>query len=448
VSALFVFSLLFLANASHAEVYRVGPGQEYAKVSKVTAKLKPGDVVEVTGDIEESFVLSRYGAKEKPITIRGITRAEGAQVVRPKLTFPEGSSFGIICRGDWNVIEGLDISGALDAKTFMTGTAIYSHADNLVIRNCRIHHNRQGVFGDDEFSGSTVIEFCEFDSNGGKSSIGSNMHSVYLCSRKPGALSVVQHCYFHDAIAGVFVKTRCTRNLVQYNWFENPYFSCATAVDTSQVIPPPDEIYPMHTDVLGNVFFQGWSPGPKYSLLSLGGEDAGTPGTEGDFNIAHNLFVVTKRLSTPCILVHGNVDHVALYNNVFVDFGVNDWLVYDRGIVWDAPRTKVFTDKRANGEPILSGSNNWVSDKGGGIPAVLLKTIRGMNPGFTHLVGRDFRPRKDSPLAGAGLSPLPKGRIVDLVPQFEPRRGIAPDLKPARRRATAPPSIGPFEPPE
>jgi len=61
------------------------------------------------------------------------------------------------------------------------------------------------------------------------------------------------------------------------------------------------------------------------------------------------------------------------------------------------------------------------------------------------LVNFDLRPAKDSPLAGAGLWPLPQGRIVELAPEYEPQRGIPVDLKPKPRRKVTPPAIGPFE---
>jgi len=439
----------FLAfpDSAAAETYRIGPDLPLTSVSQITSRLKPGDTVEITGDISDSFILARHGTREKPIVIRGVTWVEEGRIVRPKIRFPKDAPCGIICRGAWNIIEGLDISGAVDPETFMTGSAIYSQADNLVVRNCYIHHNRQGVYCDDYLSGSTTIEFCEFDSNGGVSGFDANMHSVFLCSRKPGALSVIQHCYFHDAIGGVFVKTRCPLNVIRYNWFENPYYSALTAVDLEQLFAL-DALYPMHTDIVSNVFFQGWSPGPQYSLLSLGGEHETIPGTEGDFNIAHNLFVVTKRRSTPCLLVHGNVDHVNLYNNVFLDFGVNDWRVYERGTVWDVPRTKAFLERRGTGDPIIAGACNWISRKADGVPEFLKNTARGTNPKFIGLDTLDFRPAKDSPLARAALSPLSKGRIVDLDPEFEPRRGIPDDLKRVSRRKVEHPAIGPFEVPE
>ena len=80
-----------------------------------------------------------------------------------------------------------------------------------------------------------------------------------------------------------------------------------------------------------------------------------------------------------------------------------------------------------------------------GVAEGFVNTLRGINPHFVDLITFDFRPRKDSPLVGAGLRPLPQGRIVDLAPEYEPQRGVPADLKPKPRRKATPPSVGPFE---
>lgn len=438
--------MLAAAQACAAETYTVGPGRRYSKVSQVAARLKAGDTVEVAGDIEDSFILSRSGTEEKPITIRGIAGSGGATAGgRPQIRIRAGSPCGILCRGDWNVIEGLDISGAINIKTFQAASAIYSEAEHLVVRNCRIHHNKQGIYGDSYRSGSTTIEFCEFDSNGGVSIEHSNLHSVYLCSRKAGATATVENCYFHDAVGGTFLKSRCSRNVIRYNWFENAYAACVYIVDTYQSKTLPQGLYPMHSDIVSNVFFQGWSPGPRYTLLTLGGESEISPGTEGDFNIAHNLFVVTRRRSSSCMHINGNVDRVTAYNNIFMDYGVHNWEVCDRGSVWDVPKTRDFIERRASGEPLIAGVNNWVSTKADETPKGFAATLHGLNPGFADLANCDFRPRAESPLAAKALAPLPRGRVVDLPPEFEPQRGIPSDLRPRPRRKTEHPAIGPFE---
>jgi len=451
-----ILLVLVHCRSARAETYRVGPVENHQSVSALVDFLQPGDTVEITGDIVDTFVLSSQGTQTHPVTIKGAVTAQNLRVTRPRITIPRGAEHGLVFRGGCAVLEGLEITGAL-GDNFQSGSALWHACDNLVIRNCYIHHNRQGIFGDSYSSGSTLIEFSEFDSNGGLPQKVTMMHSVYLNSTREGARMVVQFSYFHNGVDGILLKTRYPRNVIRYNWFESPFHSCVSIVDglAASEAPGSQDLHPLHSDIVGNVFFQGWSPGPRYATLRLGGEEEGACGTEGDFHIAHNLFVTTRR--TPALLpddeivhmrVNGNVDHICLYNNVFLEYGVSGAAVYSRGRTWDTPRTRAFVKRRGHGERIVEGANNWVSVKTIGIPEGLVNTFRGINPHFVDLLNFDFRPAKDSPLAGAGLWPLPRGRIVELAPEYEPRRGIAADPTPRPRRKVTPPSIGPFEVPE
>jgi hypothetical protein len=123
-------------------------------------------------------------------------------------------------------------------------------------------------------------------------------------------------------------------------------------------------------------------------------------------------------------------------------------MVYMRDMNWDTTETREFIRRRGSPDPVVEGAGNWVAEATEGIPNTFRGTLRGINPKFVDLLNGDYRPRPDSPLAGAGLWPLPKGQIVDLVPEYEPQRGIPADLKPKPRRKATPPSIGPFEVPE
>ena len=73
--------LVALCVTAKAEVYRVGPGEKVQKISAIIDSVAPGDVIEVTGDISDSFITRKHGTAEKPIVIRG---AEGK---RPKIDF-------------------------------------------------------------------------------------------------------------------------------------------------------------------------------------------------------------------------------------------------------------------------------------------------------------------------------------------------------------------------
>jgi len=426
------------------EVYRVGPQEEYVSVDEVTADLEPGDTVLLCGDLRESFVLSRSGTRSDPITVRGIVGDRGGSVSRPTITVDNSGLAGVVVRGDWNVISNLQLTGA--GGRGGARSAIFVAGSNVTVRNCVFHHNDQAL---DSVGGVAEIrvQFCEFDSNGR----GSRQHSVYLTSNVPGAKAIIEHCYFHDAVGGVLLKSRVPRNVVRYNWFEDAFYSAVNIVDAASLGGWPEEemrsLYPMHTDMLGNVFFQGWSPGPRYALLSLGGEHETSPGTEGDFNLAHNVFLMTR--SAPkapgvAILVHGNVNKVAVWNNVFLGLGVVRFKVYERGTTWETPERAAFIARHGRGEPVVEGVGNWISLKASGIPEGLRETLRGRNPGFVDLCTFDFHPLSESPLLGAACVECTTGRIIELVPEFEPVRGIGQEVERIRRGDTSRLSIGPF----
>ena len=439
-------SLLFFMRVCEAVVYRVGPAEKHTTVSEVAPDLKPGDVVEVTGDIADSFTLTAHGVPGVPIVVRGVTTVVNGSIVRPRITPPSLPSANIItCKGDWTVIEGLDISGQTEGA--FGNAALIQACSYLTIRNCRFHHNYRAIHSIEEATGDTLVEYTEFDANGY-----AERPPVAFYSIRPEAKVFVQHCYFHDGTGGNFLRLCVPRSVVQYCWFENPY-EHAVQVSTPAFFGEPERpelaaaILPFHSSIIGNVVVFGWGPGSAYCAFSLGGDSLEAPGTEGEFTVAHNLVLTRRGGATPqvAVLVHGNVDRVALYNNVFLGYGVRGSKVYERGEKWPAPRTALFAKARGTTEPVIQGSNNWVYQDAGGVPVELNRTARAANPGFLDLVDGDFQPVPQSPLTAAGLAQIPAGSYGPMAAAYEPRRGIPADLKPKARRHADVPSIGPFE---
>lgn len=428
--------VILSAPLARPATWRVGPGEKHAKVSEVAARLEPGDVVEVTGDIEDCIELAKSGYFDRPITIRGLTTVENGRIVRPRITLSGKAGIGISVTGDYVVLEGLDLTIADETVRY----AVRPEGAGFQMRNCRVHHCREGVVSWST-RGDVLIEFSEFDSNGAN-----GRGALYLASSAPGAKLVIQHCWFHDDMGGFFLKSRYPRNVIRYNWFENQFYSALKIINEyGRGAPTPAEsgIRPLHSDIVGNVFIQGSGPGAPYDVLQLGGEEASSAGTEGDFNIAHNLFITTRGDAVG-VRIHGNVDNVRLYNNVFLEYGVAGCRVYERGAVFESPATEAFRRRRGTGEPTIAGANNWVSTKTDGIPPELTGTLRGTSPLFVDLLNFDFRPAAVSPLAGAGAA-VPSGAAAELAPEFQPRRGIPANLEPLPRRQAEPQAIGPFE---
>jgi hypothetical protein len=99
-------------------------------------------------------------------------------------------------------------------------------------------------------------------------------------------------------------------------------------------------------------------------------------------------------------------------NNTFVTSFPRDFYLYtDPSSTGDAlflnnifagPGENLF---RLNGAGQVAGDGNWIANAAGAVPATLAATLRGDDPGFVAAGALDFRLKKDSPLATAGISP-------------------------------------------
>jgi len=129
-SGAFLLALLVcLAGGATAAVYRLRPGDDFAKAA---AKLRPGDTLKVSPGLYTKgwWIAGVYGTVTQPIVIRG----EGRPVLRPKDTrdaiefpFSKGSAYV--------VVEGLTIEGGRRAGI------IVGRSRHVTIRDCVIRSN-------------------------------------------------------------------------------------------------------------------------------------------------------------------------------------------------------------------------------------------------------------------------------------------------------------------
>jgi hypothetical protein len=70
---------------------------------------------------------------------------------------------------------------------------------------------------------------------------------------------------------------------------------------------------------------------------------------------------------------------------------------------------------RLHGKGEVTGSDNWIANAVGAVPMSLTGTLRGGDPGFVDATSFDFRLKKDSPLANAGISAEEYLKAVRLV---------------------------------
>jgi len=386
--------VLLPAALALAEVYRVGPGEKVTKISEIADGLKPGDIVEVTGDIADSMRLRASGTKEAPIVVRGVGEK------RPKIDFG-GARNGIETNGDHYLFENLELMNA-------SSRGIFQVSADITIRNCYFHDNHNGIMGaDDPNVGDILIEYCEFFHNGS----GIYAHQMYLASWKPGATATVQYNYIHDSSGGLNIKSRMPHNVVRYNWIENAANYEVDIIDSDQS-PVAESLRPMNTEFIGNVVVTGVTGNPHHQM-NFGSDQPRSPGTEGTFTVANNTFVMNLASNeNHMIRVGGKVKEARFYNNIFVGPNI--------------PEFSVITVQNDKGEDVsvggpavlekLTGANNFIAANCRVFPVEFTGTIKGADAAFADFKAEDLHLAKGSPCVGAGDAKAP------MAAHFEPLR--------------------------
>jgi hypothetical protein len=342
--------------------------------------LKPGDVVEVTGDIVDSMRLQASGTKDAPIVIRG------AGDKRPVIDFNKAKN-GIETNGDFYTFENLEFTNA-------SFRGIFQISGGIVIRNCYFHNNENGIMGaDDANVGDITIEYCEFFHNGG----GIYAHQMYLASWKPGATATVQFNYIHDSSGGLNIKSRMPHNIIRYNWIENAANYECDIIDSDES-PVAASLRPMNTEFIGNVVITNTAGNPHHKI-NLGSDQPRSPGTEGTFTIANNTFVMNLTSGeNHMIRIGGKVKEARIFNNIFVGPSV--------------PAFSIITVQNDQGEDVpvcgpgvlqkLSGENNFIAANCRAVPAEFKNTVQAADAKFAGFAAKDFSLAPGSPCIGAG----------------------------------------------
>jgi hypothetical protein len=182
--------------------------------------VSPGDTILVyplTGDTAYEKV-AVYVNKRK-IIIRGV--APGNQPVRLVGTNYDYSGAGSVPRAmfqfnlgaDSCLVENFDISQC--RNTSYNGAAFrINQANDIIIRNCEIHHNDMGIMSNGSVNGNTaanqLIENCIVHDNGNDSDPGYN-HNFYV-----GGTSVtIRGCNIYSATTGHNLKSRAHLTFVE-----------------------------------------------------------------------------------------------------------------------------------------------------------------------------------------------------------------------------------------
>jgi hypothetical protein len=361
-----------------AATYQVGPGRQYKSLQEVTRLLQPGDLVRVDGDATYGGGVS-LDANGAPG--RGAIQIVGMPVngKRPILT---GGLAVLRVRGSHYKIGGFDLTAGDDPATTR---CFYNVGDDVTLYDSVVHDcHFNGIAGSDA-SGSLTLARVEVYNCGQ----GLYSHQIYVGSnlaKYPGATFRMQDCYVHDGTGGNNVKSRVSRNVIEYNWIEGAAFH---ELDLDGPDPKAQKMPAgarCDADIVGNVLIV--RPNSQGTVARFGTD--GTASSRGRYRFVNNTVIVQAQPAAGSGLfwIKGQVDSVALLNNVF----------------WTEAGPMKLVREEGTPPPTLTGAGNWLPTGTASIPQGV-KVIEGADPGFKNPDADDYRPAAGSPLIGAGCVP-------------------------------------------
>jgi hypothetical protein len=299
--------------------------------------------------------------------------------------------------GDHYVIEGFDLTSGGDARTMR---CFYNVGDDVTLRDSVVHDCKcTGIAGSDS-SGSLTLDGVEVYHCGN----GLFAHQIYVGSslaKYPRALFTMRGCYIHDGAGGNNVKSRTTRNLIEYNWIEGAMFHELDLVgpDPKAQNVPAGGVH-CDADIIGNVLVK--TAASVGTVARLGSDGTGT--SCGHYRFAYNTIIVRAKLAAGFGLfwLKGEVDSMGAWNNVF----------------WSGPGPLKMMRLEGKPAPIFTGAGNWLPIGTTNVPPDW-KIIEGTDPGFVDAADGDYRPAAGSPLIGAGSEP-PAGVAAAEIPPVPP----------------------------
>jgi hypothetical protein len=413
--------------AVSAATLSVGTGKQYTTIQAAMAVAVPGDVVEVQGDETYAgtimFSSEQSGTATNPITVRGIL-VNGHRPLLRGIGPGQWDNAIVFFNANHFVMESFEVEGNRNDTDY----CLVHMADDVTLRDFVVHDclHQGGLVGNDNDSGSLILEYSEFFRNGG----GETNHQIYMATDQvafPHSVFRMQYCYVHDGVGGNNVKSRAERNEIYYNWIEGAYYHELDLIG-------PDvgdaETAREDSDVVGNVLIKT----STWRIARIGGDGSGN--TAGRYRFVNNTMVLGSAAKT-AITLQETVDSLEMYNNVLAASD-GTYEVYD-------------VAEQIGPDAALFGSNNWVQTGTTGIPAPWTATTTGSDPGWVDAVAFDFRPSASSPLidqgaattatTGAFAFPSPL-----LLPSFSPpqRRLLSVGAAQSRKIVDAP-DLGAFE---
>jgi hypothetical protein len=287
------------ATPQHAaQIIRVGPGREVAKVADAARIARDGDVVEIDAG---EYVGDVASWAQDNIAIRGVggrarMAAGGASA--------EGKAIWVI-KGTGVVVEAIEFSGARVPDH--NGAGIRHEGGRLTVRNCLFERNEMGLLTSNLASSELTVESSEFRDNAVSTEhrpgdpIG---HQIYVGSI---ARFTLRDSYVHRGAFGHLVKTRAKESNILYNRITD---EDAGRASYELEFPNGGIAY-----VIGNIIEQGRQTENR-DMISFGAEGYRWPRNE--LIVASNTLVDDAPRNGEFVRARDGADRVALVDNLFI----------------------------------------------------------------------------------------------------------------------------------
>jgi hypothetical protein len=253
-------------------VVNITTGQSYDTLTKAISDSSANDVIQISaGTYSENFPNITHN-----LTIESVGGT--AYLTNPQPDPPNGRAI-LNVPGNLDVsltVSGLDISGAVDDASNpasvggANGAGILFETGNgaLVVENCRIHGNEDGILTGfaDAFSvnGMTVtITNCEIDNNGVAPSnprFGYD-HDLYIGGVTQFSIT---DSFVHDALGGHEIKSRALASTIENNVIADGNAPASYEID----LPNGG------TDIVTGNFIEKGPNSPQGHVVDFGGEGA------------------------------------------------------------------------------------------------------------------------------------------------------------------------------
>lgn len=387
-------------------VYDVGPGQQYSSPNDVPwESVGAGTLVRIhhrEQPYAAKWVIAAEGTADAPIVVRGVPSGGELPVItgdgattRPELDFWSetrgvikigGSSHPSTPSGPSHVhIENLEITGGKAANSFTDDSGSSVNFDdnaagifveagsNIVIKNCEIHGNGNGLFAA-WASADVLVSGNYIWDNGNSGSI--YEHNSYTESQ---GITFEYNRYgpLCDGCPGNNLKDRSSETVIRYNWIEDGNRQL-DLVDSGHAEVRDSGDYNT-TMVYGNVLLEGPDEGNS-QIVHYGGDSGDEQQyRKGTLYFFHNTVVSTRSGNTTLFRLSTDDESAYVHNNIVHATASSGRLaLVDSAGEMDLQRNWL--------------SEGWVESHSGSPSATITASdnLSGASPGFVDLGAQDF----------------------------------------------------------